>query len=127
MSRPSSTIALRNASSPLSISSANSAVMTRIRRVTATSPTMRNGSGTSACSRNETWTVYIDLDDHQDQQQAVQQIEDRWLQRVPGREEPDELDAAVDEQGQRLRRLVVAVIGELTRGPPTEPPPRARP
>jgi hypothetical protein len=42
---------------PAWASFANSAVTTRIRRVAAISPTMRKGSGTSACSRKETCTV----------------------------------------------------------------------
>ena len=57
VSKPSSIIALRNASGPLSTSSANSAVMMSTRRTAAISATTRNGSGTSACSRSETCTV----------------------------------------------------------------------
>src|SRR5262249_9734475 len=54
----SSSIALWNAPElPFSKSVANCAVRTRIRRVTAMSPTMRKGSGTSVCSRKETCTV----------------------------------------------------------------------
>src|SRR5262245_18514297 len=43
--------------SVLSRSSPNSAVKTSTRRMAEMSPTRRNGSGPSACSRKETWTV----------------------------------------------------------------------
>src|SRR5882724_9794859 len=55
--RASSSIAARNAAVLLSTSRANSAVSTRSRRIAAIRPTIRNGSGTSACSLKETCTV----------------------------------------------------------------------
>src|SRR3989454_6005635 len=57
VSRPSSSIAPLNARSPFSRSRANSAVSTNRRRIAAINPTIRKGSGTSACSRKENCTV----------------------------------------------------------------------
>src|SRR5256886_11139978 len=57
VSKPSSSIAPWNAPSLFSRSRANSAVSTSRRRIAAINPTIRKGSGTSACSRKENCTV----------------------------------------------------------------------
>src|SRR5439155_27278825 len=54
LSTASSIIAFRKSSPPCSIVRANSAVVTRMRRTAAMRPTIKKGSGTSACARNET-------------------------------------------------------------------------